>query len=75
MSGGLESRGHPLGATGLAQVHELVTQLRGRAGSRQVEDARYAIAENGGSLYGIEEASLVVGIFRRGSPDDLHGKS
>lgn len=67
--------GHPLGATGLAQVHELVTKLRGRAGSRQAEDARYAIAENGGGLYGIEEASLVVGIFRRGSPDDLHGKS
>lgn len=63
VSGGLESRGHPLGATGLAQVHELVTQLRGRAGPRQVEGARYAIAENGGGLYGIEEASLVVGIF------------
>jgi acetyl-CoA acetyltransferase len=63
VSGGLESRGHPLGATGLGQVHELVTQLRGRAGPRQVEGARFAIAENGGGLYGIEEASCVVGIF------------
>lgn len=63
VSGGLESRGHPLGATGLAQVHELVTQLRGRAGPRQVEGARFAIVENGGGLYGIEEASCVVGIF------------
>lgn len=63
LSGGLESRGHPLGATGLAQIHELVTQLRGRAGPRQVDGARFAIAENGGGLYGIEEASCVVGIF------------
>lgn len=68
VSGGLESRGHPLGATGLAQVHEIVTQLRGRAGPRQVEDARYAIAENGGGLYGIEEASAVVGIFSAPRP-------
>ncbi|WP_137392123.1 thiolase family protein [Rhodoligotrophos defluvii] len=63
VSGGLESRGHPLGATGLAQIHELVTQLRGRAGPRQVPDARYAIVENSGGLYGIEEASAVVGIL------------
>jgi acetyl-CoA acetyltransferase len=35
-SGGLESKGHPIGATGLAQCHELVTQLRGEAGKRQV---------------------------------------
>ncbi|MCC7122138.1 MAG: thiolase family protein [Gammaproteobacteria bacterium] len=62
-SGGLESRGHPLGATGLAQVHEIVTQLRGRAGERQIEGARLGITENGGGLYGIEEAAAVVGIF------------
>lgn len=55
-SGGLESKGHPIGATGLAQVYELVAQLRGEAGKRQVEGARFAIAENGGGLYGIEEA-------------------
>ena len=40
VSGGLLSKGEPLGASGLGQVHELVTQLRGRAGSRQVEGAR-----------------------------------
>jgi len=62
-SGGLESRGHPLGATGLAQVYEIVTQLRGHAGPRQVEGARLGITENGGGLYGIEEAAAVVGIF------------
>ena len=57
-SGGLESKGHPLGATGLGQIHELVTQLRGEAGARQVHGARHAIQENGGGLQGIEEAAL-----------------
>jgi acetyl-CoA acetyltransferase len=45
-SGGLLSKGHPLGATGLAQCAELVWQLRGQAGIRQVEDARLALAHN-----------------------------
>jgi acetyl-CoA acetyltransferase len=40
------SKGHPLGATGLAQCAELVWQLRGQAGIRQVEDARLALAHN-----------------------------
>lgn len=62
-SGGLESKGHPLGATGLGQIHEVVTQLRGRAGERQIEGPRLGITENGGGLYGIEEATAVVGIF------------
>ncbi|MFX6134414.1 thiolase family protein, partial [Acinetobacter baumannii] len=51
-SGGLESKGHPVGATGIGQVHELVAQLRGEAGPRQVEGARIALAENGGGLQG-----------------------
>jgi acetyl-CoA acyltransferase len=55
-SGGLECKGHPIGATGLAQVFELVTQLRGEAGARQVQGARIALAENGGGLAGVEEA-------------------
>lgn len=62
-SGGLESRGHPVGATGLAQIFELVTQLRGAAGARQVPGARIAIAENGGGLYRLEEAAAVVTIL------------
>lgn len=65
VSGGLESRGHPIGATGLAQIHELTLQLRGQAGARQVADPRYAIAENGGGLYGVEEATAVVSILGR----------
>ena len=47
-SGGLLSKGHPLGATGLAQCAELVWQLRGQAGKRQVEGARLALQHNVG---------------------------
>ncbi|MCD2173666.1 thiolase family protein [Rhizobium sp. C4] len=62
-SGGLLSKGHPIGATGVIQIHELVTQLRGQAGTRQVPDARWAIAENGGGFLGFEEAATVVTIL------------
>lgn len=62
-SGGLESRGHPIGASGLAQIHELTLQLRGEAGKRQVEGARIALAENGGGSIGVEEASMCVHIL------------
>jgi acetyl-CoA acyltransferase len=62
-SGGLLSRGHPLGATGLAQVVELCTQLRGRAGRRQVEGARLGLAINGGGwldgTYAVALATIV----------------
>jgi acetyl-CoA acetyltransferase len=51
-SGGLVARGHPLGATGIAQVIELCTQLGGRAGPRQVEGARLAVAVNTGGMIG-----------------------
>lgn len=64
-SGGLESKGHPVGATGLGQIHELVAQLRGEAGARQVEGARIAVAENGGGLHGIEEAVASITILGR----------
>ncbi len=64
-SGGLESKGHPLGATGLGQIFELVTQLRGEAGARQVEGARHAIQENGGGLVGIEEGAVAINILSR----------
>jgi acetyl-CoA acetyltransferase len=64
-SGGLESKGHPIGATGLGQIFELVTQLRGEAGARQVEGARIALAENGGGLMGVEEAAVSVTLLER----------
>ncbi len=64
-SGGLESRGHPIGASGLGQIHELVTQLRHTAGKRQVEKFRLALAENGGGNLGFEEAAMGIHILER----------
>ena len=64
-SGGLESKGHPIGATGLGQINELVIQLRGEAGARQVEGARVALHENGGGLFGYEEAVAVINILAK----------
>lgn len=59
-SGGLLSRGHPLGATGAAQIIELTRQLRGQAGPRQRPDAKVALAENnGGQLAGDSAVALV----------------
>jgi len=64
-SGGLLRKGHPVGATGLAQVHELVEQLRGEAGPRQVEGARIGMAENGGGYIGRDAAALVISILEK----------
>ncbi|WP_315837452.1 thiolase family protein [Bradyrhizobium prioriisuperbiae] len=64
-SGGLISKGHPIAATGLGQIHELTLQLRGEAGARQVEGARIAVAENGGGFHGVEEAAAVVTVLGR----------
>jgi acetyl-CoA acetyltransferase len=64
-SGGLESRGHPIGASGLGQINELVTQLRHEAGARQVEGCRLALAENGGGNLSFEEAAMGLHILER----------
>ncbi|MGO9569637.1 MAG: thiolase family protein [Desulfomonilaceae bacterium] len=64
-SGGLECRGHPIGASGLAQIYELVTQIRGEAGKRQAEKARIALAENGGGNIGVEEAAMAIHILEK----------
>ena len=64
-SGGLECRGHPVGASGLAQIYELVHQLRGDAGPRQVERARIAMAENGGGFIGLGEAAMAIHIMEK----------
>jgi acetyl-CoA acetyltransferase len=63
--GGLVSRGHPVGATGCAQLVELVTQLRGRAGARQVPGAQVGLAENAGGYLHPEAAACVVTILSR----------
>jgi acetyl-CoA acetyltransferase len=60
-SGGLLGKGHPLGATGVAQVVELVRQLRGEAGPRQIPDAKVGLAHcRGGKAAGIEGAACTV---------------
>ena len=64
-SGGLLSRGHPLGATGCAQIVELVHQLRGTAGARQVEGARRALAVNGGGWLDGTYALAIATILER----------
>jgi acetyl-CoA C-acetyltransferase len=50
--GGLKANGHPIGATGLAQIYEIVTQIRGEADQRQVVDAEYGLAQNIGGIGG-----------------------
>jgi len=65
-SGGLESKGHPVGATGLAQCAELVWQLRGEAGKRQVDDAKVALQHN----YGWSSAAVVT-MYAKVAPGSL----
>lgn len=62
-SGGLLRKGHPVGATGLAQIVELTEQLQGRSGARQVEGARVALAHNGGGAIGNDAAAMCVTIL------------
>jgi acetyl-CoA acyltransferase len=64
--GGLLSRGHPVGATGVLQVVELVAQLRGRAGKRQVDpDPRLALAQNAGGFVEGDNAVAVITVLER----------
>lgn len=64
-SGGLVSKGHPVGATGTAQIAEIVLQLRGEAGKRQVENARVGLTQNGGGAIGNEAAVMSIHILKR----------
>jgi acetyl-CoA acyltransferase len=62
-SGGLLSKGHPIGATGCGQLVELAEQLRDRCGPRQVAGARMALAQNGGGFLGTDAAAMVVTVL------------
>jgi acetyl-CoA acetyltransferase len=64
-SGGLVSKGHPVGATGLSMIAELALQLRGEAGERQVKGAALALAENAGGVTGFDEAACSVVILEK----------
>jgi acetyl-CoA acetyltransferase len=65
-SGGLVARGHPLGATGIAQVVELTAQLRGQAGARQVEGAQLAVSANTGGIIGKDAAFIGIHVLEAG---------
>jgi acetyl-CoA acetyltransferase len=65
VSGGLLRKGHPIGASGAAQIVELCEQLQGRSNRRQVEKARVGLAHNGGGLIGLDAAATVVSILGR----------
>ncbi|MFD2645341.1 thiolase family protein [Pseudomonas japonica] len=65
VSGGLNRKGHPIGATGLGQVFELVEQLRGNCGARQVQGASVGLAENGGGFIGADAAVMSMTILTR----------
>ncbi len=62
-SGGLISKGHPIGATGVAQIYEIFTQLRGEAGDRQVKNPKVGLTENGGGMVKGDPAALAVHVF------------
>jgi acetyl-CoA acetyltransferase len=64
-SGGMVSRGHPVSASGLGMVAELVTQLRGEAGARQVNDAKYALCENSGGMIHYKDAAVTITILAK----------
>lgn len=64
-SGGLQSKGHPVGATGTAQIFEIVNQLKGRSGPRQVADAKVGMTQNGGGVLGVGAASMSLHILKR----------
>jgi acetyl-CoA acetyltransferase len=65
-SGGLVARGHPLGATGIAQIIELTQQLRGQAGARQVPGARLAVAANTGGIIGTDAGFIGIHVLEAG---------
>jgi acetyl-CoA acyltransferase len=62
-SGGLLSRGHPIGATGLGQIVEVTWQLQGKGGKRQVQNCKVGLTQNGGGHIGFDAAAMAVHIF------------
>ena len=61
-SGGLKARGHPIGATGVAQIAEIAQQLRGRADKRQVDGAKYGLAQSTGGTGSVAAVTIMEAI-------------
>jgi acetyl-CoA acyltransferase len=74
-SGGLVARGHPIGATGLGQIHEAVVQLRGQAGPRQIDGAHLALTQNAGGYVELDNAAIAIHILgsTESRPRPRHG--
>ncbi len=64
-SGGLVTKGHPVGATGCAMIYEVVKQLRLEAGKRQVRHPKIAMTHNGGGIIGIDAAAMALHVLKR----------
>jgi acetyl-CoA acetyltransferase len=62
-SGGLVSKGHPVGATGCGQIYEIVTQLKGEAGARQTKNPKVGMTHNGGGIIGIDASAMALHLF------------
>ncbi len=63
-SGGLQTKGHPIGATGMAQIYEIVNQLRGKVKDRQVKDPKIGMTHNGGGILGLDAAAMALHVFK-----------
>ena len=64
-SGGLVTKGHPIGATGCGQIYEIVKQLKGEAGARQVKNPKIGMTHNGGGIIGIDASAMALHLFKR----------
>ncbi len=64
-SGGLQTKGHPIGATGCSQIYEVVNQLRGKVANRQVANPKIGMTHNGGGILGLDAAAMALHIFKR----------
>jgi acetyl-CoA acetyltransferase len=63
-SGGLVTKGHPIGATGCGQIYEIVIQLRGEAGKRQVKNPKIGMTHNGGGIIGVDASAMALHLFK-----------
>jgi acetyl-CoA acetyltransferase len=64
-SGGLTTKGHPVAATGLGQIYEVVKQLKNQAGKRQVKNPKIGMTQNGGGILGVDAAAMALHLFKK----------